>query len=77
MASRQPARRTTDNGDEVVEIRVIARDNLVRALAEQIVASIPNCPPPRFSPSRKDAGRTLAYIKFKAPTQRGREIGRS
>ncbi|MEU0691427.1 hypothetical protein [Streptomyces uncialis] len=54
---------------EPVEIRLIARDTVTQTLAAQIAAAIPGCPPPRYYPSRKDPGQTLAYLRCTVPAQ--------
>lgn len=65
---RTPARRTPGPETEPVEIRLIARDGITQDLASQIAAAIPACSAPRFYPSRKTPGHTIAYLRAELPT---------
>ncbi|MFH9747768.1 hypothetical protein ACH4MN_25420 [Streptomyces anulatus] len=65
---RTPARRTSTPETEPVEIRLIARDGIAQHLAAQIAAAIPDCGAPRFYPSRKNPGQTIAYLRAELPT---------
>ncbi|MFI0115459.1 hypothetical protein [Streptomyces globisporus] len=66
--ARTPARRTRTPETEPVEIRLIARDGITQHLAAQIAAAIPDCAAPRFYPSRKNPGQTIAYLRAELPT---------
>lgn len=65
---RTPARRTRVPETEPVEIRLIARDGITQHLAAQIAAAIPGCTTPRYYPSRKTPGQTMAYLRAELPT---------
>ncbi|MCG7525058.1 hypothetical protein MHW47_11490 [Streptomyces sp. OfavH-34-F] len=65
---RTPARRAPAPETEPVEIRLIARDGITQHLAAQIAAAIPACTTPRFYPSRKTPGQTIAYLRATLPT---------
>ncbi|GAA2409861.1 hypothetical protein GCM10010433_05740 [Streptomyces pulveraceus] len=64
MTHNTPAHRTRTPEAEPVEIRLIARDGITQHLA----AAIPGCTTPRFYPSRKTPGQTLAYLRAQLPT---------